>query len=361
MFGPFFGSTSYSYDLETYVICGNSYYGLRITFTTQTTMNDEELQELLTSRIPTISVIGCGGAGGNTITRMSQEGLSNTTLIALNTDAQQLYDVSADTRLLIGEPQTTGLGAGAKPWVGTDAAKQSAEDIRETLTDSDMIFVTAGLGGGTGTGAAPVVANIAQELEALTVAVVTMPFTAEGRFRREVAESGLRRLRDAANTVIVIPNDRLLTAAGDLPIQQAFKVADEVLLRSVKGIVELVTTTGVVNLDFADVETVMGDGGVALIGLGESDSKDRARDSMHDAIRSPLLDVDLTNVTAALVNVSGGSSMSIEEAESVVSLLHDAIDPSARIVWGTSIDDSLGEVIQTLIVVTGVDSPQIYG
>lgn len=324
-------------------------------------MNDEELQELLTSRIPTISVIGCGGAGGNTITRMSQEGLSNATLIALNTDAQQLYDVTADTRLLIGEPQTTGLGAGAKPWVGTDAAKQSAEDIRETLIDSDMVFITAGLGGGTGTGAAPVVANIAQELEALTVAVVTMPFTAEGRFRREVAESGLRRLRDAADTVIVIPNDRLLTAAGDLPIQQAFKVADEILLRSVKGIVELVTTTGVVNLDFADVETVMGNGGMALIGLGESDSEDRARDSMHDAIRSPLLDVNLSNVTAALVNVSGGSSMSIEEAESVVSLLHDAIDPSARIVWGTSIDDSLDDVIQTLIVVTGVDSPQIYG
>jgi cell division protein FtsZ len=324
-------------------------------------MNDEELQELLTSRIPTISVIGCGGAGGNTITRMSQEGLSNTTLIALNTDAQQLYDVTADTRLLIGEPHTTGLGAGAKPWVGTDAAKQSAEDIRESLTDSDMVFVTAGLGGGTGTGAAPVVANIAQELEALTVAVVTMPFTVEGRLRREVAESGLRRLRGAADTVIVIPNDRLLTAAGDLPIQQAFKVADEVLLRSVKGIVELVTRTGVVNLDFADVETVMGDGGMALIGLGESDSEARARDSMHDAIRSPLLDVDLNNVTAALVNVSGGSTMSIEEAESVVSLLHDAIDPSARIVWGTSIDDSLDDVIRTLIIVTGVDSPQIYG
>jgi cell division protein FtsZ len=324
-------------------------------------MNDEELQELLASRIPTISVIGCGGAGGNTISRMSQEGLSNTTLIALNTDAQQLYDVTADTRLLIGEPHTTGLGAGAKPWVGTDAAKQSAEDIRESLTDSDMVFVTAGLGGGTGTGAAPVVANIAQELEALTVAVVTMPFTVEGRLRREVAESGLRRLRGAADTVIVIPNDRLLTAAGDLPIQQAFKVADEVLLRSVKGIVELVTRTGVVNLDFADVETVMGDGGMALIGLGESDSEARARDSMHDAIRSPLLDVDLNNVTAALVNVSGGSTMSIEEAESVVSLLHDAIDPSARIVWGTSIDDSLDDVIRTLIIVTGVDSPQIYG
>lgn len=324
-------------------------------------MPDDEFQDLLASRAPTITVVGCGGAGGNTITRLSQENLADTTLIALNTDAQQLYDVTADARLLIGEPETTGFGAGAKPWVGTEAARQNADDIQDALTGSDMIFVTAGLGGGTGTGAAPIVASIAQDLNALTIAVVTMPFTAEGRLRREVAESGLRRLRDAADTVIVVSNDRLLTVAGNLPIEQAFKVADEVLLRSVKGIVELITTTGVVNLDFTDIETVMQGGDVALIGLGESDSKDRAQDSMREAIHSPLLDVDLKDVSAALVNVSGGPDMSIEEAESVVAMLHDAIDPSARIVWGTAIDDSLSGVIRTLIVVTGVDSPQIMG
>lgn len=340
---------------------GNIHYTRCSTFILQTRMSNTEFEELLASRTPSITVVGCGGAGGNTITGLSQENLANTTLVAINTDAQQLYNVEADARLLIGDPKTTGLGAGAKPWVGTDAAKQNANDIQEELTDSNMVFITAGLGGGTGTGAAPIVATIAQDLDALTIAIVTIPFTTEGRLRREVAESGLRRLRDAADTVIVVPNDRLLTVAGHLPIQQAFKVADEILLQSVKGIVELVTTTGVMNLDFADVETVMQGGGVALIGLGESDSKDRAHDSMRDAIRSPLLDVDLKDVSAALVNVSGGPDMSIEEAESVVAMLHEAIDPSARIVWGTTIDESLEGVVRTLVVVTGVDSPQIHG
>jgi cell division protein FtsZ len=224
-----------------------------------------------------------------------------------------------------------------------------------------MVFVTAGLGGGTGTGSAPIVAKAARESGALTIAIVTTPFTAEGEVRRTNAEAGLERLRDVADTVIVVPNDRLLDAVGKLPIRQAFKISDEVLMRSVKGITELITKPGLVNLDFADVKTVMERGGVAMIGLGDSDSEAKAEDSVKDALRSPLLDVDISGANSALVNVTGGSDMSIEEAEGVVEEIYDRIDPDARIIWGTSVDEDLDGEMRTMVVVTGVESPQIYG
>jgi cell division protein FtsZ len=325
------------------------------------TMTDEELQDVLKDLQTNITVVGCGGAGGNTVNRMTEEGIRGAKLVAANTDVQHLVNVEADTKILMGQQKTQGRGAGSLPQVGEEAAIESQEEIQDSIDGSDMVFVTAGLGGGTGTGSAPVVAKAARDSGALTIAIVTTPFTAEGEVRRTNAEAGLERLRDVSDTVIVVPNDRLLDAVGKLPVRQAFKVSDEVLMRSVKGITELITKPGLVNLDFADVRTVMEKGGVAMIGLGESDSESKAQDSVKSALRSPLLDVDISGANSALVNVTGGADMSIEEAEGVVEEIYDRIDPDARIIWGTSVDDGLEGTMRTMIVVTGVQSPQIYG
>ena len=325
------------------------------------TMTDDELEDVLQDLQTNITVVGCGGAGGNTVDRMFEEGIHGAKLVAANTDVQHLVEIEADTKILMGEQKTQGRGAGSLPQVGEEAAIESQEEIYDAVDGSDMVFVTAGLGGGTGTGSAPVVAKAARESGALTIAIVTTPFTAEGEVRRTNAEAGLERLRDVADTVIVVPNDRLLDSVGKLPVRQAFKVSDEVLMRSVKGITELITKPGLVNLDFADVRTVMERGGVAMIGLGESDSDAKAQDSVKTALRSPLLDVDISGANSALVNVTGGSDMSIEEAEGVVEEIYDRIDPDARIIWGTSVDEELEGMMRTMIVVTGVDSPQIYG
>ncbi|UWG49961.1 Cell division GTPase [Halalkaliarchaeum sp. AArc-CO] len=325
------------------------------------TMSDDELRDVLQDLQTNITVVGCGGAGGNTVNRMSEEGIHGAKLVAANTDVQHLVNVDSDTKILMGQQKTQGRGAGSLPQVGEEAALESQEEIYDAIEGSDMVFVTAGLGGGTGTGSAPVVAKAARETGALTISIVTTPFTAEGEVRRTNAEAGLERLRDVSDTVIVVPNDRLLDAVGKLPVRQAFKVSDEVLMRSVKGITELITMPGLVNLDFADVRTVMEKGGVAMIGLGESDSESKAQDSVKSALRSPLLDVDISGANSALVNVTGGSDMSIEEAEGVVEEIYDRIDPDARIIWGTSIDEELDGQMRTMIVVTGVQSPQIYG
>ncbi|WP_410765462.1 cell division protein FtsZ [Haloferax sp. DFSO60] len=325
------------------------------------TMTDDELKAVLKDLQTNITVVGCGGAGGNTVNRMHQEGIKGAKLVAANTDVQHLVEIDADTKILMGEEKTQGRGAGSLPQVGEEAAIESQEEIYDAIEGSDMVFVTAGLGGGTGTGSAPVVAKAARESGALTISIVTTPFTAEGEVRRTNAEAGLERLRDVSDTVIVVPNDRLLDAVGKLPVRQAFKVSDEVLMRSVKGITELITKPGLVNLDFADVKTVMERGGVAMIGLGESDSESKAQESVKSALRSPLLDVDISGANSALVNVTGGSDMSIEEAEGVVEEIYDRIDPDARIIWGTSVDEDLEGMMRTMIVVTGVESPQIYG
>ena len=322
---------------------------------------DEELQDMLVDLQTDITVVGCGGAGGNTVNRMYEEGIEGATLVAANTDAQHLYEIDYDRMILLGKEKTRGRGAGSLPQVGEEAALESQDQIYDAVEGSDMVFVTAGLGGGTGTGSAPIVAKAAKESGALTIAIVTTPFTAEGEVRRTNAEAGLGRLRDVADTVIVVPNDRLLDAVGKLPIRQAFKISDEVLMRSVKGITELITKPGLVNLDFADVKTVMERGGVAMIGLGDSDSEHKAEDSVKDALRSPLLDVDISGANSALVNVTGGEDMSIEEAEGVVEEIYDRIDPDARIIWGTSVDEDLEGEMRTMVVVTGVESPQIYG
>lgn len=328
-------------------------------------MSDDQLETLVNERSTEITVIGCGGAGSNTINRMEREGITGANLYAVNTDAQHLLEVDADSKILLGEESVKGRGAGSRPQVGEQAALETQDQIKSTVDGSDMVFVTAGLGGGTGTGAAPVVAKAAKEAGALTISIVSTPFTSEGEIRRTNAEAGLSRLREVSDTVIVVPNDRLLDTVGDMPIDKAFKVCDEVLMRSVKGITELITESGLVNLDFSDVRTVMENGGVAMIGLGESTTSDRGEDratqSVEEALRSPLLDVDISGANSVLVNVTGGDEMSIEEAEGVVEQLHDKVDPGARIIWGASVDDELANSVRTMIVVTGVESPQIHG
>lgn len=329
---------------------------------TSGTMTDDELAGIVSDLQTKITVFGCGGAGSNTVTRMAKEGIHGATLIATNTDAQHLAEqVTADSKILIGRKHTGGRGAGSVPQIGEEAALENKDDITAAIGDSDMVFITAGLGGGTGTGSAPVVAQAAQENGALTIAVVTIPFTAEGKRRRSNADAGLERLRSVADTVIVIPNDRLLDYAPNLPLQDAFKICDRVLMRSVKGMTELITKPGLVNVDFADVKTIMENGGVAMIGLGEADSENKARDSIRSALRSPLLDVEFSNASSALINVVGGPGMSIEEAEGVVEEIYDRIDNDARIIWGASVDSDFDQRMETMVVVTGVESPQIYG
>ncbi|MBO4302597.1 cell division protein FtsZ [Methanosarcinaceae archaeon] len=322
---------------------------------------NKELEDIISQLQTHIKVIGCGGGGSNSIQRMLEEGIKGTELFALNTDAQHLLKIKTKNKLLIGRKKTRGLGAGSLPQVGEDAALESVDDIRHVVEGADMVFVTAGLGGGTGTGSAPVVAEAARAADALTIAVVTLPFSGEGNVRRSNAEAGLERLRTVADTVIVIPNDRLIEMVPKLPMQAAFKVCDEVLTRAVKGIAESITEDGIVNVDFADIRTIMQNGGVAMIGLGEAEGENKAIDSIQKALRSPLLEVDISGATSALVNVIGGPDMTIEEAQIVVQEVHNRIDPNARLIWGARIDPSLENKIRTMIIVTGVRSSQIYG
>ncbi|HJJ98728.1 MAG TPA: cell division protein FtsZ [Methanocorpusculum sp.] len=324
---------------------------------------DDEFDDILESLKTKITVVGCGGGGSNTAARIFEEGVESAEIYALNTDAQHLSMLRGRVgkRILIGRQTTKGLGAGAMPQRGEEAALESEDVIRQSINGSNMVFVTAGLGGGTGTGSAPIVAKIAKEIGALTIAIVTLPFTSESATRVGNAEIGLERLREVADTVIVIPNDRILEVVPRLPLSQAFKVADEVLMRAVKGITELITLPGLVNLDFADVRTVMEQGGIAMIGMGESDSEDKATDSIKKALRSPLLDVDITGATAALINVIGGPDMTMFEAEGVVQEVYQRIDPGARIIWGVQVDPEMEGRMRTMLIVTGVQSPQIYG
>jgi len=324
-------------------------------------IKDRELEEVLSSLTTTIKVVGCGGAGTNTISRCIASQITGAELIALNTDAQHLLLAEAPNKVLIGRHLTHGLGAGSLPQIGEEAAKESEQDIRNAIGRADMVFVTCGLGGGTGTGSAPIVAQISKETGALTIGVVTLPFSVEGIIRMENAESGLRRLRDICDTVIVIPNDKLLDIVPNLSLNAAFKVADEVLMRSIKGITEMITMPGLVNLDFADLKTVMKRGGVAMIGLGEAEGENKAVNAVVEALNSPLLEVDISEATGALVNVTGGEDMTISEAERVVEEIYSRVDPNARIIWGTTVDPKLKRNIRAMLVITGVKSKQILG
>jgi len=322
---------------------------------------DEELEAILNKQRAKIKVIGAGGAGNNTINRISEVGVVGAETVAINTDAQDLLYANADIKILIGKETTSGLGAGSIPQIGEESARESEHEIREKIKGSDMVFITAGLGGGTGTGSAPIIADIAKKNGSLVVAIVTLPFAMEGNRRYENAIIGLERLEQVVDTLIVIPNDKLLELAPDLPLHTAFKVADEILTNAVKGIAELVTKAGLVNLDFADIRTVMGKGGVAVIGVGESDTANRAVEAVEKAINNPLLDVDISGANGALINVCGGPSMTLDEARKVVETVSEKLDEDARVIWGAQISEDLEDTIRAMLIVTGVNSPQIFG
>lgn len=322
---------------------------------------DEELEQLIAQQKAKIKVVGCGGGGNNTINRISEVGIAGSETLAINTDAQDLLYTNAHSKILIGKEITKGLGAGSIPQVGEEAARESEHEIKQKLTGADMVFITAGMGGGTGTGSAPVVAEIAKKLGALTVAIVTVPFAMEGQRRYENAIIGLEKLESVVDTLIVIPNDKLLELAPDLPLHTAFKVADEILTNAVKGIAELVTKPGLVNLDFADIRAVMDKGGVAMIGVGESDTENRATEAVEKAITNPLLDVDISGANGALINVAGGPDMTLDEARKVVETVSQKLDEDARIIWGAQISEDLDKTIRAMLIVTGVNSPQIFG
>ena len=326
--------------------------------------DDEELIRLLEQSKAKIRVIGVGGGGGNTINRMSEIGIIGAETIAVNTDAQDLLATRAGKKILIGRELTRGLGSGSNPSVGEASARESINELKDMLEDSDLIFITCGMGGGTGTGAAPIIAEIAKEIKALTVGVVTLPFTVEGRKRMENALDGLARLKKESDTVIVIPNDKILEIAPDLPVNAAFKVADEVLTNAVKGITEMVTKPGLINLDFADLRTILEKGGAAMIGLGESRSEkateSRALEAVENALTSPLLDVDISEAGRALVNVIGGSDMTLREAEMIVEAVSAKIHGNAHIIWGAMIDDHAPRNhIQAMVVIAGGKFPYL--
>ncbi|MEZ0164086.1 cell division protein FtsZ [Kineococcus sp. LSe6-4] len=304
-----------------------------------------------------IKVVGVGGGGVNAVNRMIEVGLKGVEFIAVNTDAQALLMSDADVKLDVGRELTRGLGAGADPEVGRKAAEDHAEEIEEVLKGADMVFVTAGEGGGTGTGGAPVVARIARSLGALTIGVVTRPFVFEGRRRANSAESGIAELRDEVDTLIVIPNDRLLSISDkQVSILDAFKSADQVLLSGVQGITDLITTPGLINLDFADVKSVMQGAGSALMGIGSARGDDRAIHAAEAAVNSPLLEASIDGAHGVLLSIQGGSDLGLYEINEAARLVQEAAHPEANIIFGTVIDDALGDEVRVTVIAAGFDA-----
>ncbi|KRC56688.1 MULTISPECIES: cell division protein FtsZ [unclassified Nocardioides] len=303
-----------------------------------------------------IKVIGIGGGGVNAVNRMIEVGLKGVEFIAINTDAQALLMSDADVKLDIGRELTRGLGAGANPDVGGKAAEDHAEEIEEVIKGADMVFVTAGEGGGTGTGGAPVVARIARSLGALTIGVVTRPFTFEGARRKKSADEGIERLREEVDTLIVIPNDRLLQISDrNVSMLDAFKQADQVLLQGVSGITDLITTPGLINVDFADVKAVMSNAGSALMGIGSARGEDRALQAAEMAISSPLLEASIDGAHGVLLSIAGGSDLGIFEINEAAAMVADAVHEDANIIFGTIIDDALGDEVRVTVIAAGFD------
>ena len=304
-----------------------------------------------------IKVVGIGGGGVNAVNRMIEHGLKGVEFIAINTDAQALLMSDADVKLDVGRDSTRGLGAGADPEVGRKAADDAKDDIEELLRGADMVFVTAGEGGGTGTGGAPVVATIARKLGALTVGVVTRPFSFEGKRRSNQAETGIAALRESCDTLIVIPNDRLLQM-GDaaVSLMDAFRSADEVLLNGVQGITDLITTPGLINVDFADVKGIMSGAGTALMGIGSARGDGRSLKAAEIAINSPLLEASMEGAQGVLMSIAGGSDLGLFEINEAASLVQDAAHPEANIIFGTVIDDSLGDEVRVTVIAAGFDA-----
>ncbi len=322
--------------------------------------SDEELLRIAASLDVCIKIVGCGGGGSNTINRCVDAGIAGGQLCAINTDAKHLLTIRAPKKILIGKSKTRGLGAGARPEVGEESARENDSEIRDFLAGANIVFVTAGMGGGTGTGSAHYVAGIAKEqIRALTLGIVTLPFKAEGTMRMENALSGLNKLRQVCDTTIVVPNDKLLEMVPKLPVEAAFKVADEVLMQTIKGLTEIITKPGLVNLDYADIQTVMNEGGVAFVGIGEgnTDNDDRVGAAVHEALTSPMLgEVDLKGAKGALIRVVGGPDMTVGEAQRAAEIVTKSISERARIIWGCSIEPELTGTIKILLIITGAKS-----
>ena len=301
-----------------------------------------------------IKVAGVGGGGTNAVNRMVDAGLAGVEFIAVNTDAQALLMTDADVKIQIGAEATRGLGAGADPEIGLAAAQESRDELKEALKGADMVFITAGEGGGTGTGGAPIVAELGQEIGALTVGVVTRPFAFEGRKRAEQAERGIDQLRDRVDTLIVIENDRLLQVVErQTSVVDAFRMADDILRQGVQGITDLITEPGLVNLDFADVRTIMRDAGSALMGIGRASGENRAAEAARIAVSSPLLEASIEGATGILLNVTGGSDIGLFEVNEAAEVVTGAADQNANVIFGAVIDDSIGEEVQVTVIATG--------
>ena len=309
-----------------------------------------------------IKIVGCGGAGNNTINRLMKIGIKGAKCVAINTDRQHLDSIDSHIKILIGKNLTRGLGAGGNPEVGRAAAEESREDLTKVLKDTDLAFITCGEGGGTGTGSAPIVAEIAKLEGAIVVGVVTIPFETEiGRI--EKAKEGLNLLKQYADTLVVIDNNRLLEIAPDLPIIEAFSVADEVLASMVKGITETISLPSLINLDFADVRTILSTGGVAIVGVGESNGKEhRVEEAINDALNLPLLDVNIDGAKGALIHVCGGNDMTLAEANSVAQKIYGKMDVNnSMVIWGARVSDEFNGYLRVMLLITGIQSPQIFG
>ncbi len=327
--------------------------------TPRNTTSDEEIAAILEEVSARILVVGVGGAGNNAVTRLMDVGVEGAETLAANTDAQDLYFCNSHHKLLLGRDTCGGLGAGNDPDVGEAAAVESYETIKDVVR-GDLVFITAGMGGGTGTGAAAIIAKAARENGALTVAIVCLPFEVEGKTRKKNATRGLNALMEHVDTLIAIPNEKLLEIAPDLSMPEAFMVADEVLVRAVKGIAELISKPGLVNLDFADVRTTMKNGGVSLIALGEGQGEERADEAVYNALRNPLIDVSIDNARNILVNVSGSTDMQLVEAKRVVELVTEQANPNAEVIWGALIVPEMEDRIRVTIIASGVSSPYVF-
>ncbi len=338
----------------------------------QTVMFEEELKELqqeqerreaMMSRsysdgLPPIKVVGVGGGGCNAVNRMIAEQIPGVQFVAVNTDAQALQQSPAEVKIRVGDKLTKGLGVGGDPGRGLRAAEESRDELLEAVRGCEMVFVTAGMGGGTGTGASPLVAEVAKEAGALTIGVVTKPFSFEGAKRRAQAEEGIQRLQDKVDTLIVIPNDRLLTICDEkATVEDAFRTADDILLQGIRGISEIITLPGEINLDFADVRKIMSEAGPALMAIGRASGANRAADAAQMAISSPLLEVSIDGARGVLFNITGGKNLGLHEINAAAQVIYDVVDPGAEIIFGTAIDSKLGDEVQITLIATGFARP----
>jgi len=320
---------------------------------------DSALKDFVERVRARIVIMGVGGAGSNTITRLNAIGVDSVETVAVNTDAQHLLTTIADRKFLLGKELCGGNGSGGDPHIGEEAARESMEELEQFLRGTDILFIMAGLGGGTGTGASPVIAEVGKRVGAVVVSVVTLPFSAEGTKKKEIAMKGLAKLAESSDTIVVVNNDRILDIAKELPLHQAFFISDEIVARAVKGMVELVMKPGLINVDLADLRNVLENGGPAVLSFGESDGENRAIEAVEDALGNPLLEADISGGKAAIINITSGPDFSLEEMEQIVETIVGSLDPTANVIWGARIDESLKGVVQVLLVVTGVASPSV--